>query len=275
MTHGLALRRVTLMTLLTAVSFWTARQHARWVESYPRWDYLTGWVLFGLIIFLTVYNLRKKLGFLPLLKSRTWFQAHVYLGLFTGLVFLLHIRWREPTGRFEILLALVFALVTASGIVGWWLSRSLPRRLTTAGGEVPYERIPIIRRSLREKAEHLALGVIPTAKTTTLADFYAARLAGYFAAPANFAPHFLGSRRPLNRRLAQIAELKRFANGEEKQAIEALVELVQQKDTLDFHRTLQLTLKGWLFVHIPLTYTLLVLIGAHVLLIYGFSGGTR
>jgi hypothetical protein len=264
-----------LTALLIAAAVWVIEKHTQLREAHPHLDYLTGWILFGLTLFLTAYNLRKKLSFLPLLSSRTWFQAHVYLGLFTGLMFLLHLRWRWPTGRFEVLLALIFASVTLSGMVGWWLSRTLPRRLTTAGGEVPYERIPIVRRALREEAERLVLGIIPAAKATTLADFYAGRLAGYFAAPANFGPHFVGSRRPLNRLLAQIAELKRFVNAEEAKAVEALALLVQQKDALDFHRTLQLTLKAWLFVHIPLTYALLVLTGAHGVLIYGFSGGAR
>jgi hypothetical protein len=263
------------MALLIAVAIWAITKHTQLRETYPHLDYVSGWVLLGLTLFLTAYNLRKKLSFLPLLKSRTWFQAHVYLGLFTGLIFLLHIRWHWPTGRFEVMLALVFALVTFSGMGGWWLSRVLPRRLTTAGGEVPYERIPIVRRALREEAEHLALGVIPAAKATTLADFYASRLAGYFAAPANFGSHFAGSRRPLNRRLAQIAEVKRFLNPDEIKAVEALADLVQQKDALDFHRALQLTLKSWLFLHIPLTYALLVFTGAHLVLIYGFSGGAR
>lgn len=275
MIHGLALRRILLTALLITAAVWANRQHAHWRDTHPHWDYLTGWVVLALILFLTAYNGRKKLGFLPLLRSRTWFQAHVYLGLFTGLVFLLHIRWHWPTGQFETLLAAVFALVTISGLIGWWFSRTLPRRLTTAGGEVPYERIPVVRRTLREEAERLALGVIPAAKATTLADFYVQQLAGYFAAPAHFGAHFVGSRRPLQRMLAQIAELKRFANAEEKKAVEALALLVQQKDALDFHRALQLTLKSWLFVHIPLTYALLVLIAAHLGLIFGFSGGAR
>ena len=36
-----------------------------------------------------------------------------------------------------------------------------------------------------------------------------------------------------------------------------------------------LTMKGWLFVHIPLTYGLLVFSVAHVVIIYAFSGGAR
>jgi len=59
----------------------------------------------------------------------------------------------------------------------------------------------------------------------------------------------------------------------EREAAERLADLVRQKDGLDYHRALQLTLKGWLFIHIPFTYSLLLFIVVHVVLVLGFSGG--
>jgi peptidoglycan biosynthesis protein MviN/MurJ (putative lipid II flippase) len=54
-----------------------------------------------------------------------------------------------------------------------------------------------------------------------------------------------------------------------------LAALVREKDTLDLHRAMQLLLKGWLFVHIPLTYGMLVFASLHVVVVYAFSGGAR
>lgn len=241
----------------------------------PHLVYLTGWGLFGLMIYLTAYNLRKKFSFIPLISSRLWLQAHLYIGLFTGLVFLLHLRWHWPQGGFETTLALLFAGVTLSGIFGWWLSRTLPKRLTTAGGEVPFERIPVIRRDLQLQAEKLVLGGIAGAQASTLAGFYEARLADFFSCPANLSSHLFGSRRSLNHLLGQITELDRFLNAAEKKTAAELGELVRQKDTLDFHRAAQIVMKGWLFVHIPLTYGLLAFSVAHVVIVYAFSGGAR
>ena len=227
------------------------------------------------MLYLTLYNSRKKLPFLPLVSSRAWLQLHIYLGLFTGLVFLMHMRWHWPQGWFEMLLALLFVGVTLSGVFGWWLSRTLPKRLTTAGGEVPFERIPVIRRSLQLQAEKLVVAGVVPANSSTLADFYAARLADFFSRPANFQSHLVGSRRPLNYLLGQMAEVDRFINASEKKTVAELTELVRQKDMLDFHRSAQLVMKGWLLVHIPLTYGLLVFSVAHVVIIYAFSGGAR
>jgi len=275
MIRRLALRRFGLIGVLAAASVLAIFVHEAARATHPHLVYITGWSLLALMLVLTAYNGRKKLAFLPLLSSRIWFQIHVYLGLFTALAFMLHLQWRLPTGNFEWLLTLLFAGVTLSGVFGWWLSRTLPKRLTTAGGEVPFERIPIIRRALREQAESLMLGVIPTAKSTTLADFYTGRLAGFFAGPAHFGSHVVGSRRPLTMLLDDFVEVNRFLSPAEKETAEKLAALVKQKDALDFHRAGQLLLKGWLFVHIPLTYGLLLFSVVHVVLVYAFSGGAR
>jgi hypothetical protein len=195
--------------------------------------------------------------------------------MLAGLVFFLHLRWRMPAGPFEAALAAFFVAVTLSGIAGWWLSRVLPPRLTSAGGEVPYERIPVIRRALRERAEALVVAAIPSTGATTLADFYAARLSGFFARPANHLAHLVGSSRALNSLLADLGEVKKYLNAGERSAAVELAALVREKDALDLHRSVQLVLKTWLFVHIPLTYGMLVLIAVHVVLVYSYSGGAR
>ncbi len=189
-----------------------------------------------------------------------------------ALLFVAHLRWRLPAGPFEAVLAALFLAVTLSGIAGWWLSRVLPKRLTSAGGEVPYERIPAIRKTLRERAEALVITGIPTAGATTLADFYASRLSGFFSGPANFWSHLLGSRHPLNSLMSELGEVKKYLSHAEKSSAIELAALVREKDTLDLHRSMQVVLKGWLFVHIPLTYGMLAFIAAHVVIVYAYAG---
>ena len=243
--------------------------------THPHMDYLTGWCLLVLVAYLTAYNARKKLAPLPLVSSRAWMRAHSWIGMLAGLVFVLHLRGRLPAGPFEWVLASLFVAVTLSGIAGWWLSKILPPRLTSAGGEVPYERIPVIRRSLRERAEALVLAGIPAASATTLADFYAARLSDFMKGPANFGPHLFGSSRTINSLLADLGQVQRYLSEDEKKTAGELAAILREKDALDLHRSVQLVLKGWLFVHIPLTYGMLVFIAAHVVLVYAFSGGAR
>lgn len=235
----------------------------------------TGWILLALMIALTVFNGRKKLPFLPLFSARVWLQFHIYAGLLTGLVFLVHVSYHWPRGWFNLTLAALYVIVMLSGIVGWFWSRTYPKRLTARGGEVLYERIPAIRRALREEAEAIALKSVADAKRATIADFYAAHLHDFFAGPRNAWAHRLEIRSALNGRLAGLENLNRFLGEPERAVTARLAELVRQKDGLDYQQALQTTLKAWLFVHIPLTYSLLLFSVAHVVIVYAFSGGAR
>ena len=48
-----------------------------------------------------------------------------------------------------------------------------------------------------------------------------------------------------------------------------------EKDRLDFARVYLGLTKGWLFVHVPVTYALIVLTVLHVVVVYAFSAGSR
>jgi hypothetical protein len=256
-------------TTATVVAWWL---HLKF-RGLPDYAYFTGWALLAGMFGLTIYNVRKKLLFLPLGKSETWLQIHIYLGFFTTLLFLIHLNFRWPHGGFEVTLALLFVLVSGSGLAGLFLSRVLPRRLATRGGEVIFEKIPALRHGLKTTAETLTLG--PDAKSPVIAEFYVKRLADFFGGPKHAWLHLVESRRPAGVLLAELEDLRRFASEVDREKIEKLAQLVRQKDGLDYHRALQLALRLWLFIHIPLTYGLMVFTVLHVVLVFGFSGGAR
>jgi hypothetical protein len=260
---------VLILIAATVATLWL---HGKF-SALPNYAYLNGWVLLAGMFVLAIYNIRKKIPFLPLGKSETWLQIHIYLGFFTTLLFLIHLNFQAPYGWFEVTLAWLFVLVSGSGMVGLLFSRVLPRRLTTRGGEVIFEKIPALRHALKTEAENLALGV--DANSPVVAEFYTKRLAGFFFGPKHFWLHLTESRRPVNALLAELDDLRRFASDTERKKIERLATLVRQKDGLDYHRALQLALRLWLFVHIPLTYGLMIFTVLHIVLVFGFSGGVR
>jgi hypothetical protein len=254
----------------TVAALWL---HAKYSRALPDYAFLTGWVLFAAMIVLALFNARKKLAFLSLGKAETWLQIHIYLGLFTVVLFFIHLDFHLPLGWFEITLTLLFALVSASGVVGFFFIRTMPRRLAMRGGEVILEKISALRHAFKTEAENLALGA--DAKSPLIAEFYAKRLAPFFAGPRDFWMHLVESRRAVNSLTAELDDLSRFAGETERATLEKLATLVRKKDGLDYHRSLQLALKLWLFVHIPLTYGLLIFTALHIALVFGFSGGAR
>src|SRR5258706_15094839 len=100
----------TLLLVLASVG--AVALHCRFSHSLPNYAYLTGWVFFGVMVLLTIYNARKKLPFLPLGSSESWLQIHIYAGFFTVVLFLIHLNFRVPTGWFEGTLAWLYLLVT-------------------------------------------------------------------------------------------------------------------------------------------------------------------
>ncbi len=212
--------------------------------------HLTGWVLFAFMIALTVFNARKKLPFLPLLSARAWLRFHIGAGLASVAVFFWHTGWSWPVGWFNWMLTALYALVMVSGIVGWVWSRTIPKKLTARGAEVIWEEIPARRAALREQAESLAL------QSPIVGKFYVEHLHESWAEA-----------------IPKLHNLKKYLDEKERALADQLAALVRQNDDLDFHYALQWRLKAWLFVHIPLTYSLLIFSVAHLVIVYAFSGG--
>ncbi len=53
--------------------------------------------------------------------------------------------------------------------------------------------------------------------------------------------------------------------------VSSAVSSADAKDALDYHHAMQGVLKGWLFVHIPLTYVTLIFIVVHVVIVHTFA----
>ncbi len=231
----------------------------------------SGIALLSVCLLLTLFNARKKVPFLPVLSGAAWLQFHIYAGLFSGVLFLVHICFRLPTGYFEWALALVFVGVFASGLVGLWLTRRLPRRLTRRGEQVIFERIPALRLELMHRAEAVVERGVEESGARSVADFYERELRPFFLGTRNFLEHCLHSNAPRHRVLSAMSAFERYVGSSEREVMNELRALVEQKDDLDYQHAGQTILKMWLFVHIPLTFSLLVLAGVHVVLVAIFQ----
>ncbi len=236
--------------------------------------FFNGWMLFAGTVFLGLLNLRKKLPVLPLLPAATWLQTHIYVGLLCTVLFLVHSKFRLPDGIFETTLWFAFVAVVVSGAAGLYLSRQLPPRISGSGERIIFERLPAYRARLSDEAQTLAIDSVAASGSSTIADFYGARLAPYFRRPRNLWAHLFERDAPLRRLRGQLAELKRFQDDRGQEVLARIDELVVLKNTLDRQHALQLTLKLWLFVHIPLAYGLLLLSVAHVLFAYALASGS-
>jgi hypothetical protein len=161
--------------------------------------------------------------------------------------------------------------VFLSGLVGWWMSRTFPRRLTVAGYETPFEKLAEARNSLRKKAETLVLENGQGKSPSLAAVRYADQFGLFFTKPTNFWAHLAESRSPQAAHTSQFDEMERYIEKSELKMFAELRDLVAQKHLLDYQYSLQLALRLWLFIHIPLSYSLLIFSVLHLVLVHSFS----
>ncbi len=223
----------------------------------------TGLVLFFILLLLTLFNLRKKLPFIPLFRASTWLQIHIYTGLLSVALFVVHVGFRMPNGILEGLLTAVFVIVTVSGIAGLFISRWLPPMLTHSGESIMYEHVPALRRKLADEAEDIIVSAETELESTSLRDFYALHLRPYFRRNHGIWLVLTGARRLQRRLESRMKELHRYLTERELPVLERLRDLADTKRNLDYQYSGQRLLKLWLFVHIPFTYSLLLLALAH------------
>lgn len=233
----------------------------------------TGFLLYGLLLLLALFNARKKLPFLPLCKASTWLQWHLYAGLVSVVLFFLHAGFAPPSGVVETILAVIFLLVAGSGVIGIVISRALPVQMTRSGEPLVYERIPRYRREIEVAVRELAVKAEKTCGSSSIPDFVLEVVEPYLGARASFWMPLLGREHTRPRRLYQELEARLRYFSEEEEAVAAeLREWIETKENLDFQEAAQRWLKGWLFVHIPLTFLLLLLGVVHGVLAMIYRG---
>jgi hypothetical protein len=263
-------RNTSIMLVGLAIVSFVVRLQERTLGS-PA--FTTGYLMLAAVLFLALYNIRKKLPFLPLGSSAAWLQWHLYVGMGSAGLFALHAGMAWPNGVLDSMLGTVYLLTFASGLAGLHLTRAIPRQLARVGEEIIFERIPVLRRQVAREANQTILSAVSASGATTLAEFYAARLFG-FVHGARGMLYLLWPTSALRRALMrEMHDLQRYLSDHEQAACERLFALVRRKDDLDFHEARQRLLKVWLFAHIALTCALMLLGAVHGLVAHAFDGG--
>lgn len=226
------------------------------------WGLGWGIAALALLLLLLAFGLRKRAYRSRLGTLEGWLQGHVVLGLWSVVVVLLH-----AGERFEDRLALgtflVLVVVVVSGIVGVLLYILLPRRLTEVGSNRTASEISEQLNQITQSMARLAVDRSPQFQ----------RLAASLVAGSK--PGWLSGWRLLARgpkARARVQPAWRRMLGEvpaaERDELRQLLVLSRQHEELlgsllaeQYYRN---WLDAWLYVHLPLSIALLVLVVAHV-----------
>ncbi len=233
--------------------------------------YVTGYTLFGFMVFLIIFNIRKRLSMLPIFKVRWWTPLHVASGILVIALFWLHTGTLWPGGLYEQAIAIIFYLVSLSGLYGYMVLRVYPGWLTQTGIEVIYEEVPAIVADYREEAERLILECTKETRSDTLARYYTETLDWFFRRPHFIINHLLGGRKGIHWVNQHISTARRYLNDTEREYLDKLNDLASKKNRIDFHFAIQSMMKLWLLFHVPVSVALFLLSLWHLLLVNVYS----
>jgi hypothetical protein len=143
--------------------------------------------------------------------------------------------------------------------------------MTDFGEPVIFEQIPAQRHQIQSEAEALVLKSESELQSSSLTDFYLAHLRPYLRRRPRALSALRSSGTPTRELDERMGSIARYLADEERPLLEELRKLVDAKRNLDFQTASQKLLKLWLFVHIPFTYSLLILAFAHGALALSYS----
>lgn len=228
---------------------------------------------------------RRKVPGWRIGRMQTWMRAHLWLSVIALPLVFFHGGFSMGNATLTRVLMALLLLVSVSGIAGALLQHFVPKEMTRQlPMETIYEQIDHVREQLRQEAEQLltaaealkmdpkemllaaaaqgggsvTLAAAPPHPAIRLRQFYDENLRGYLGDPAP--SHPLASADTARRTFQYLRTVVPASLHETVESFESICEEERQLTRQErFHHLLH----GWLLVHVPLSYGLLVLTAVH------------
>jgi hypothetical protein len=226
-----------------------------------------GTISLGIFVFAALLGLRKKLPFLPVGNVQRWLRGHIWLTLLTIPLILLHSGFRLG-GPMTTTLMVLYAIVMVSGIYGLILQHKLPTMMKESlPAEIVFEQIPNVRaqlcavaekfqRSLKQQATSgSAVVATDVSQEEVLAGFIEQRLLPYLRA-RHGEKYRLGHAREAD---DIFRHLKLRVDEMYGARVDDMRRWCDERRLTDTQVRMQHWLHGWLFVHVPLSFLLLLM----------------
>jgi hypothetical protein len=234
---------------------------------------ILGSVAFAIFLFASALGIRKKKRLWPIGNVQFWLKAHIWLTTLTVPLVLFHCGF-ETGGGHTSWLMILYVIVMASGFFGLALQQFMPRLMKVRlPREVVFEEIPHLRGLIFEAAVKLRRTLRPMVLAATgpgdreesdpsvdlLRKFLDDECLPYLAAQR-------GDRLPLGNDktgLDRFRMLKLNVAGEWQPTVEQLQRWCDDRRLMDLQTRYQHWLHGWLLVHAPTSFALLVYTAWH------------
>jgi hypothetical protein len=247
------------------------------------------------MLFAGLLGARKKWTLWRVGRASSWMRGHLWLGFLSFPFILFHSAFSFGAGTLTRTLMALFVVVFVSGLFGAILQHFMPRMMTErVPMETIYEQIDRVRLQLLEEAQSL----VKELRSTLMGDLsrasekqrvmaasagtkggltYASGLGANDRAVSAVTDLFQKQVRPflLQKRgpktafadaaqaSAMFTQLRVLVPRDLWPKLEDLQNICQEKRELDRQRRMHDVLHGWLLVHIPASYALLLLGAVH------------
>jgi hypothetical protein len=249
------------------------------------------------MLFAALLGARKKVPIWRIGRAQTWMRGHLWLGFVSFPLILFHSGFRFGVGLTRVLMWLL-VVVFASGIVGAILQHFMPRLTTERIPlETIYEQIGRVRLQLVAEAQTVidevsaalagnvsqataqqratsasagTIGGVTVASGLQVDEGASAQLQEFFR--REMQPYVAngGSKgmalADRNRSQSMFQQLRLILPPNLHPAIEDLENICEEKRELDLQTQYHRILHGWLLVHIPASYALLLLGAVHAVM---------
>jgi hypothetical protein len=247
-----------------------------------------GIVGFAMMIFAGLLSMRKKFPVIRIGRAKVWMRGHLWLGFLSYPIILLHSAFGLG-GPLTTALMVLFTIVFISGIAGAVLQHYLPIKMTR---EVPmetiYDQIDSVTGQLCQEADDIMVQLIPAMEAVPAAEVVGARTLPLYAAAREVESKDLQPIRTLYAEKVQPYLLKpgyfshELADPETSATIfeqirkmsptiidefvNDLENICTEKRQLDRQARLHRWLHAWLFIHLPISWALLILGAVHAVI---------
>jgi hypothetical protein len=298
-------RNWCLFVVVTSVAafLWTLavmKQTSVWPGGSSVPGFTFGLIGGGIIVFEVILWFRKQVRAWRIGRARAWLRAHIWLGLLSLPLLVLHSGFHLG-GSLSALLMVLLVIVVLSGIWGLAMQQWLPKyMLDQVSAETIYSQIDQLSMQLlheahrlvdvvcgteaagsegagEEAGEHLVVGAVRTVgrvrgkvletRTAPEAISGALPLRDFFMNQvAPFLEHGNGSRsilRQQSRASQAFADLAARLPRPAHETLATLEDFCNQKRQWEQQKRLHFWLHNWLWIHFPLSLALVVLMFVH------------
>jgi len=244
-----------------------------------------GSVGFGMMLFATLLSLRKRFPVWRIGRAQTWMRGHLWIGLLSYPIILFHggFQWGGPLTS---AMMWIFTIVIVSGVIGAVLQHFMPRLMTQrVPMETIYDQITQVQAQLLQEADELIksmdaqaaklglyvaaaaagsestaqIGTSPEQALDELRSVYQLSIRPYLQVRGAYR-HSLNSRKNAK---GMFLRLRKLVPAELKEVVDDIENVCEEKRDLDRQSRMHRVMHGWLFIHVPLSFALIVLGAIH------------